>query len=106
MLAARAALVFFAKYALCLNCFRAVVCFVENCAAVVAKQNFEAVTIHTPADVLIYRFQRVIPYMKSVQKRTQRMTTANNHLPLVLMGSSWLFYAAAGGVWAKKKPQR
>jgi hypothetical protein len=65
------------------------------------------VTINTPANVLIYRFHREIPYMNSAQKMTQIMTTADNHLPRVLMGSSRLFYiAATGGVWAKKKPQR
>lgn len=101
VLVAHIALVFFAKYAFSLNCFSATVCFVENFAAVVAKQNLQAVTINTPADVFIYRFYRVTPNMKSTQKRAQIMTTADNHLPRVLMGSSWLSSLIYVSEWRK-----
>ncbi|WP_241173147.1 hypothetical protein, partial [Serratia marcescens] len=55
------ALVLFAKYALSLDCFACIRCAVENLAAFVAEQNLQALTISTPANVLIDCFHRVAP---------------------------------------------
>ncbi|HGM5047280.1 TPA: hypothetical protein ACKP2I_000057 [Serratia marcescens] len=55
------ALVLFAEYALSLDCFAYVRRAVENFAAFVAKQNFQAMAISTPANVLIDCFYRAAP---------------------------------------------